>query len=75
MGVNNLANNSSLMFSKEKNLFKNTSVQSVSAIYEKNSDGGICILLATRNGDVFVMREPEGMRKIDPKANKNRLKI
>lgn len=38
-------------------LLKNIAIQSISPIHDPNNENNICLLLATRNGDVFVMKE------------------
>lgn len=40
------------------------SVQSISAIYEKSKyDNELCLLLATRNGDILVMKDTDYIRR------------
>lgn len=39
---------------------KNVSVQSICAIYDTGySCGQVCLLIATRNGDVIIMKESD----------------
>ena len=43
-------------FNKDKSQCSNVSVQSISPIYD-TAGNGLCLLLATRNGDIILMKE------------------
>lgn len=43
--------------SGEKNLSKNVSVQSLAPIYHSSGAEELSILMATRNGDIIVLKE------------------